>query len=406
MGQLATPNSAHPGAVGEDEAERVRLAARPSTPPALLRLLADDAAVTVRAAVAMNPAYAHAAICRLAGDSDDRVRMLLANKVARLLPELGRPEQRAAQAHVHRTLLALANDAAVRVRVVLAEALTSLPDAPRAVILKLAADPILTVSEPVLRLSPLLNDADLLSLLATPAHPGTAKAVAARAQLGADVADRIAHHADSAAVRVLLQNHSAQIRETTLDALAGRAGDHPEWHEPLAKRPALPERSILALSRFVAHGIIAVLVARPDIPPHVGAELRARLGSALDGAPPPSEADILDGVRRLNGTGQLTEAALVEAAAVGDNRQVAAILAVASGVTLQVLDRAVGLRSAKALISLVWKAGFSMRAAQAVQATLGRLSPGELLHATTQGAYPLSGDEMEWQIELLADPGA
>ena len=387
-----------------DEATRVRSAARLDTPTATLRELAGDPCVTVRAAVAMNPAYAPAATAHLLHDPDERVRCLLADKVARLLPDVAAPEQRAAQAHVHRTLLALANDAAVRVRIAMAEALTTMPDAPRAVILKLAQDPIMAVSEPVLRLSPLLTDDDLLDLLAIPAHPNTAKAVASRAGLSADVSDRIAHQAGSAAIRSLLQNPSAIIRESTLDALIGRAGDHPEWHEPLVRRPALAERAARALSRIVTGHLLGVLTQRGDLSPQLAAELRDRVSPTFEEPSVPSEASILDSVRQLNANGQLSESALLDAIANGDNRQVAAILAVASGVGLPALDRAVGLRSAKALISLAWKAGFSMRAALAVQATLGQLAPGEIMGPAQQGKYPLSDDEMAWQIELLGDP--
>ena len=391
---------------GTDEASRVRLATRPGTTSAMLRALATDPAVTVRAAVAMNPTYAPTTDRQLLTDPDTRVRALLGRKLAALLPGLSGAEHAAAQVHVHETLLALAQDAAHRVRAAIAEALTTLPEAPRHVILTLAADPEASVCNPILRFSPLLTDADLIELLATPAHAAKAIVVASRPDLSAAVSDHIAGHADSAAVCALLQNPSALIRESTLDGLIGRAADHPDWHEPLARRPSLPEQAARALSRIVAADVLDILAARADLSPLLAAELRGRVASTLGDAPlPPTEAEILDSVRRLNSVGQLTEASLLSAVAAGDHRQIAAILAVAAGVPLAALDRAVGLRSAKALVSLAWKAGFTMRAAQAVQATLGQLSPSETLAAGPIGEFPLSGDEMEWQVELLGEPG-
>ncbi len=386
-----------------DEAARVRLAARAGTPPEVLRELAADPSITVRAAVAMNAAFAPSAHDRLVADSDERVRALLAGKIARLLPGLSGAEHAAAQAHVERTLSALAGDAAERVRIALSEALVSMPEAPRAVVLALARDPVLTVSGPIVRFSPLLTDADLLDLLATPAHPAIPAAVARRVGLSGQVADRIAVHADGAAVRALLANDSATIREATLDALIGRAADHPEWHEPLVRRPALPVRAALALSRIVAGHLLQALTSRTDLP----ADTTQALQAHLDGlAPPlPTEAEVMDGVRALCASGQLNEAALIDAAEAGENRQLAALLAVASGMAISVLDRAVALRSAKALVSLVWKAGFSMRAATAVQVALGQLGPGLVLQPTATGEFPLSPDEMDWQIELLGEPG-
>ncbi len=389
----------HPGS----EAARVRRAAR-SDDPDVLRALTRDPAATVRAAVALNPVFAPAADAELVTDTDERVRSLLATKMGRLLPGLSGPEQEAAQAHVHAMLRSLADDAATRVRAAIAEALTSAANAPHDVILKLAHDPAAIVSDPIVRFSPLLTDADLLGLLATPPHDDTAVAVATRVGLSAEVADTIARHADSAAVVALLSNRSATIQEATLDALVGRAGDHPEWHEPLVTRPSLSGRSIRALSLIVARHLLETLVNRVDIPEGLAAELRARVDEGLAEPPGVSEADVLDSVRQLNAAGRLNEASLVEAAAAGDARQAAAILAVAAGVGLGVVDRAIGLRSAKALVSLVHQAGFSMQAATTVQLALGHLSPGERLHPAADGGFPLSADEMVWQVELLGQP--
>ena len=388
-----------------DEAARVRLAARASTAGSVLRVLADDPALTVRAAVALNPAYAPAVHTRLAQDADERVRTLLAAKMTRLLPGLSGTERSAAEAHVHDMLLLLAGDAATRVRQTIAEALTTLPDAPRSVILKLAHDPVPEVSDPVVRFSPLLTDADLLELLATPPHDATAASVASRPGLSARLADEIADHAGSAAVQALLANRSATIQEATLDSLIGRAGDHPEWHEPLICRPALPVRAMRALSLIVAGFLLDRLVARADVPPELVETLRNRVSTTLAEPLPPSEADVLDTVRRMNADGELTEPSLIDAVSAGDPRLASAILAVCGGVTLLTVDRAVGLRSAKALISLVARAGFGMEAAMAVQGLLGRLGPGERLGPAPDGGFPLTMAEMDWQVELLCQPG-
>ncbi len=80
----------------------------------------------------------------------------------------------------------------------------------------------------------------------------------------------------------------------------------------------------------------------------------------------------------------------------------AAMLAVAAGVPLPIVDRAAAMRSAKALVSLVWKAGYSMRVASAVQALLGQLPPGAILHAGPDAGFPLGPEEMAWQIDFLA----
>ena len=384
---------------------RVRLAAGTMTSPDMLLALARDPAPTVRAAVALNPVAAAAADCWLARDRDERVRALLAGKLGRLLPGLPDKEQSAAEAHVHAMLRLLADDAALRVRTAMAEALMAVPNAPRDVILKLAHDPAISVSDPIVRFSPLLTDADLLELLATPPHPTAAVAVASRAGLSEAVAADIALHADGQAVLALLSNRSAAIQEATLDALIGRAGDHPEWHEPLACRPHLPVRSIRALSLIIARHLLDVLASRDDVPPELACELRNLVTDRLDAPPSPTEADMLEGVRMVDAAGQLDEAAFLGAAAAGDARRAAAILAVASGVPLTTVDRAAALRSPKALVSLAGRARFTMRAGIMAQRLLGQIRPADVIAATPDGSFPLSQSEMEWQIELLDQPG-
>lgn len=394
------PALAHHGALG-GEADRVRLAANPGTPEHLLHRLALDPAVTVRAAVAIR-AEAPALHAVLSGDGDERVRALLAAKVAHLLPGLTRPEQAGAAQGIQATLAAMLEDEAVRVRAAIAEVVKAMPSAPRELILRLASDPVLAVCDPVIRLSPVLTDGDLLALLAAAPHPGAAQAVAARAGLSATVADAVAAQADSAAVRALLLNHSAAVREATLDSLVARAAAQPDWHEPLAHRPALSKAAASALAGMVATGLIRVLASRADLDPDLTGELRQRLLTQLDAPPPPSgQDDPLPAMRHRQAAGSLTEATLLDAARAGDVRSMSAILAVGACLPLAAVERAAYLRSAKALVSLAWRAGFSMRGAAVVQAVLGQLGPGTLLTARPGGGFPLSEAEMNWQIEVL-----
>ena len=388
----------------EDEASRVRRASRASASPASLQELAGDSAATVRAAVALNTVFAMTADSLLVQDPDSRVRSLLAAKMAHLLPGLSESAQSAAQSHVHAMLRVLAEDATVRVRAALATALCSMQEAPRDVIMRLARDTAVTVSSPVVRYSPLLTDADLLDLLATPSNAGIAVSVANRAGLSGAVAERIAEHADTEVVTALLSNPSATIQEATLDSLIGRAGDHPEWHEPLVCRPVLPARCIRALSRIVARSLLTMLLDRPGVPPDVAAELRAKVDRNLDLARLPSDPELLRQVGRLHAAGQLDETALMDAAWAGDGRRACMMLALTAGLSLPSVDRAMSLRSAKVLVSLVHRAGFSMQAALVVQSALGHFGPGEMLAAGADGGFPLSSDEMAWQVELLDGP--
>lgn len=400
-----------------EEEAKVRLGANPATPAETLLTLAADPSVTVRAAVAMNLGAPVTVDRVLADDSDERVRILLARKVAGLMPDLTGAEQARLRQQALDTLSALVADEAVRVRAAIADVVKEMPDIPRELILRLAQDTAIPVSEPVIRLSPMLTPGDLLSLLAAPPAQHVAVAVARRAYLPETVADAVAASADPAAVGALLANRTAAIREATLDALVGRAAAHTEWHEPLVSRPNLPARAARTLSLIVATQLLEVLSERADLDPSTAAELRRRLDARLgndpdaDEAEPPAVSVGADppevlAAKRLKAAGQLTDESMIQAARSGQLRQFAAMLAVAAGVALSAVDRAASLRSAKGLVSLVWKAGFGVRVATMAQVLLGGIAPQAVLTGGSTGDFPLSTDEMRWQLDMLARPAA
>ena len=114
------------GAPGE--AARVRLGASTVTEPEVLHDLARDPLVTVRAALALNPAAPPQVNEALVGDPDERVRILLARKLAALAPSLSVADQAQLRRVTWETLTALVADEAVRVRATIADAVKDMPD--------------------------------------------------------------------------------------------------------------------------------------------------------------------------------------------------------------------------------------------------------------------------------------
>jgi Uncharacterised protein conserved in bacteria (DUF2336)/Leucine rich repeat variant len=449
-----------PDGGGLGEAARVRLGANLTTSAEILLRLALDPSVTVRAALALNPSAPPAALGVLARDADDRVRALLARKLAALAPCLTEIEQSRLNQETVAALAHLVADTAVRVRAAIAEVVKDMPNAPRALVLCLARDTAIEVSEPVIRLSPLLTQDDLLALVAGNA-PAVALAIARRPELTEDVVDAIAATTDDGAIQAMLLNHSAQIRESTLDALIARAADHIGWHAPLVRRPNLSPRAAEALSRIVADTLLGELARRADLPEAVTVELHARLAArlllpaarrslpaavqglagtlagaptwsdaanpadtscptdvrsptggaawtgdrawtgALAGTDDPMPTSALSDAHALAVAGRLTETELLRLAARGEAHLIAAMLAVAADVPLALVERVATLRSAKGVVSLIWKAGFSMRLATPLQILLARLGPGTLLAPGPGGGFPLAVEEMRWQLEFL-----
>ncbi len=401
---------AQPVALRADVAARVRLGAATDTAPDVLLSLASDPAVTVRAAVAMNPAAPGDVDTVLAQDRDARVRTLLARKLAALVPGLAPNERTALRDRAFGTLQQLVSDEALRVREAIADVLKDMPQAPRAIILALARDAAITVFDPVIRLSPLLGSEDLLALLATAPAEEVAVSVAHRPSLPEEVSDAVAATRNVRAVTALLENSTAAIREATLDMLAMGAAPHEAWHRPLVGRPRLSDRAARALSGYVAAQLLDELAGRADLSLALTAELRQRLDARLnpDTPRPRRDPDIDQAIveaRQLQAQNQLNEDTLLAAVQRGESRMATAILALAAELPASAVDRAATLRSAKGLVSVVWRAGYSMRVAGPLQTLLARLNPAAVLRPTAAGGFPLAVDEMRWQIDFLRDMG-
>ena len=253
------------------------------------------------------------------------------------------------------------------------------------------------VSDRIIRLSPLLSDADLLAILATPHLASAAESVASRDRLSAVVADAIVDQADAPTIQALLSNQSACIRESTLDLLVGRAPEHIDWHAPLVKRPLLSKHAIRALSEFITCDLLRLMTSRSDLEASHLDIIRHRLGAE----PGDNDAALIAHVRALQASGNLDETALRDAASAGDTRLLLAQLAVSSGIGLNVVERVLELRSAKALVSLVWRSGFSMTLAVDIQNLLSRFGPDTVIAPGPNDSFPLTDDEMCWQIELM-----
>jgi uncharacterized protein (DUF2336 family) len=267
---------------------------------------------------------------------------------------------------------------------------------------------VVMVCEPVIRLSPMLTQEDLVMLIATVPPPSTLMAVANRPKIDATVSDAIVGSADFAAIRALLANPTAQIREATLDALAAQSEEQTDWQAPLVNRPHLPPRAQRMLAEIVTGHLLEILAARADLDPKVGQMLRSALGQGrpnpLSEPPPDEAARARMRALALSHAGKLNDAAILAALRRNENLEATAMLAVKAGAPAAVIERACALRSAKAVVSLAWKAGLNAQTAVVLQVALARLPPDLVLRPGSEGVFSLSEDEMRWQLAFLNVP--
>jgi len=401
-----------------DPAVRRRVAEHPKARAELLYYLAADSAPEVRLAIATNTGTPRHADLLLASDADQHVRGSLARKVAGLVPDLPEGQLSQIEKMTVECLETLARDQATEVRAILADALKDLPNAPYAIINALARDVELSVCGPVLQHSPILTEEDLLDIIMMGPVAGALSAIAWRRDVSPSVADAIARSDDEAAVTALLANPSAQIREETLDRIIDDAPRHEPWHAPLVRRPKLPARAVARLASFVADNLLKVLQQRDDLDPEAARRLaeavRERVASG-EVKPRVGPVDLwadevveekpaerpTDRAARLNKEGKLTEKLLDGSLSEGDRAFVMAGLGELAGVPLGTVDRIMTTHSPRAVTALVWRAGLSMRFAKQVQLRLAQIPPKSALNARDGVHFPMSEDEMRWQLEFF-----
>lgn len=403
-----------------DEDVRMQLAARDDVAPELLYFLAEDPSPKVRQNVAANSAAPGQADLLLVQDKDTGVRESLARKVARLSPGLNADEQDKIRKMAYQALESLAKDQAVTVRKVLAETLKEIADAPPDVIRRLAWDVEAAVSTPVLRYSPVLNDQDLLDIIAARPSEGAISAISGRDHVSEDVSQAVVESDDVEAIGLLLGNPNAMIREQTLDRVIDMAVDVDFWHLPLAMRPKLPSAAAIKIARFVAEDILIQMVERDDLSAEILDSVRdvvhKRLGNSPAGkadedAEGPDENKsprgvsvdddtVFDQATQMWANGELDEQTVIATIEKGEKRLACAMIAVMINFPLKSVIEICEMKSPKSCTAIAWKAGMSAKNAETVQRALAGIRGPDVIKAV-DGEYAMSADDLEWQLEFM-----
>ncbi len=387
----------------------IRLASDEAGFPEMLYFLSNEDDAEIRRRVAANPTTPVQADVALSTDVAAEVREALGAKVARQLPEQS-GEDDARNSTAIAILEHLVLDEEVRVRRIIAETLKTSDKAPLHIIQKLARDIDEQVSTPILHHSPLLDDEELISIIKDAATPAQLKAMAERACVSATLAQSIIETTDVEAISQLLLNPSAQIRENMLDRLIAEAEGISEWHEPLVLRPKLPFGAIRKIAEFVAGSLIDVLSQRHDIDDELREDLECRVRERLaeenlsgdEHASRPLE-EIEAELRELYARGGLIEDYLRQYTDKGERDVIILSMAVLAEIPTIVSRRIFASQSAKAIMSLGWKAGVSATLSSRIQNMIGGIPAEDWILPDEHDEYPFTQREMQWQLALFLD---
>lgn len=388
--------------VGEDAALRRNLARSDDTHPEILYFLSADTDAGVRLAVAQNAATPLQAGALLAKDPSVDVRLALAARLVMLLPGLALDQQSQLYAFTVQALGILAGDEVLKIRKALSSALKDLTSAPPKVAGQLARDLEREVSEPVLRYCAALPDEDMLDLLGHHPAPWVVAAIAGRADLSDAVSRGVVDSGDVPGGVTLLRNEGAAISPETLQAIVDRARGIPEWHEPVVMRRELSVDAARQLSGFVSAAVMSLLERRTDFDAATRQVVSGMVARRMEfrrlteGCGSPEERV---GVYARKGT--LNAEAVSDALAWGEADFAIAALAHLARVHPHVARKMLATGAARPAVALCWRAGMPMRLAIEVQKDLARVPPAETLYARDGTDYPLTEQELRWQLEFF-----
>jgi len=405
---LGSPDaSVPPPALSPEEALRLleeraqtaqhELACRTDAGENVLHYLAQHGATATRRAVAANPAASPHSNRLLADDVESAVRVDLARKIGRLFPGLLEVEQEHLRDLTVATLERLARDQEPAVRSMLAEEIKHHACVPKHVARKLAGDKEESVALPIIEFSPVLNDRDLIELVAATRASSVLTAVAKRKKLPGNVSDAVAARLDISAISALLANTDATIRTKTLDRIICQAADVAEWHAPLVVRAELSRGAIRRLASFVGSALIDILAKRDGLDGPTRNHLKRKfVERKRREAPqiPPLAADADAALR----AGRLDDDFVAEAVEECHKETVVRALALLAKTGEAVVRKVLESGSAKAATALAWKAGLSMRIAFKIQTSVMHLKGRDLLPARGGIDFPMTEDEMRWHL--------
>ena len=388
----------------DDTKKRMTLAKSTTTHQEILYYLAEhDPDPAVRKAVALNSSTPLQASAILARDNDVDVRYALAERLLNLLPDLEPGRQSQLYAFAVQALGTLALDEMLKIRKALSSTLKDYAHAPPKVVGQLARDVEREISEPVLRFCAAVSDEDLLEILRDHPADWAVEAIAGRPTVSDKVSRAVIKTDNRPAGSMLLGNKGAQIGIKTLEAVIERARRYPEWQKPVAMHKMLSADMAEALAEFADASVRDVLINRSDFDKAsvegISAVFRRRLDFA--GAQERSDEDPDKKVIRLQKKGELSEEAISDALAMGEKDFVYAALANKAETSVEMVVKIFDMRAPKPIVALCWRGGLGMRFALKLQKELGRVPAQELLYPRGGTDYPMTKDELLWQLEFL-----
>ncbi len=277
----------------------------------------------------------------------------------------------AVRAEAALAMTALLDDPSPMVRRALAEAVGGAREAPRPLILALAADQS-DVAAAVLQRSPVLTDADLVDCAAI-GDVVAQSAIARRPNLLPGAIAALAEVGQRDAVLTLIGNREVALASRALERVLARFGDDAEVREALLERPSLPPslRARIAVATARDLGVAAWQWMPLERAERVAREARDQAISSIASSCKGDERTEL--VSALRACGALTPALLLRSLLGGERELFDAALAELSGLPLSRVAAFALAPRGEGFAALAHKAGLRTHMLPAFVAALGAI---------------------------------
>ncbi len=384
--------------------KRMSLAKNSSTNREILYFLAEkDPEPSIRRAVIENKSMPIQLSPILATDEDKDVRLALARRLIGLLPDLSEDKQSQLYAFAVQALGTLALDEVLKIRKALSSTLKDHAHTPPKIAGQLARDIEREVSEPILKFCAALSDEDLLDILKSHPDSWAIEAIAGREYVSEDISGAVINTEDKPGGKALLENEGANITESLLHIIVEKARFCPEWQKPMALRKTLPEDIAKDLAEFVDASVRDLLLNRDDFDGEMMEDIAKIFRRRVDFISE-NEDETLSATERLSAMvkeGTLNEETISDAMAMRDEEFVCTALAYLGKTDFETIRKIFDVSAPKPIVALCWHAGLSMRMALQLQKDIGQVQPRDLLYPKDGEDYPLTEDELNWQLEFL-----
>jgi uncharacterized protein (DUF2336 family) len=276
-------------------------------------------------------------------------------------------------------LLMLLDDASPLVRRALADALAGSPNAPPAIVLALAGDQP-QIAAPVLTLSPLLVDADLVDAVAT-GNGAVQSAIASRTGLPRSVAAAIAEVGAAESCLVLLENSGAEIAPFSIDRIVERYGHLAAIREALLARADISAATRLTLVAKLSETLTDFVAARRwlevDHAQRIAREACEKATVVVAAEAPTTQLRPL--IRHLRVSGQLTAGLILRALLSGNVVLFEEALAELTDLPVERVASLVHDRGNAGLRALLGQAGLPPSTYPAFKEAIAAMREGELI---------------------------